>query len=164
MTPLEVTQPGCDDPELLTVTATVIARQRDGCYLQVPVSTSCSGCSQQQQCSSGLPAKALPQRQQQLWLAGADSPEVGQQVLISIQPKAVLRSALLVYLLPLLVFIAVLLLADSLQWPELLQLTAAFGSTVLVLALVRRIEQQRADQLEIRLLKILPAIRVNQLP
>lgn len=154
----------CDDPELLTVTATVIASTSDGCYLEVPVSTSCSGCSQQQQCSSGLLAKALPTRRQQLWLYCEAPPQVGEQVLISIQPKAVLYSALLVYLLPIVVFMAVLLLADSNQWPEAVQLISAVGSAAITLWFVRQLEGRRADQLEIKLLQVLPTLSVNQLP
>lgn len=145
-------QHSCDTPEQLVVTATVQSIQADGCWLQVPLSTSCSGCSQQDHCSSGVLAKALPKRQQLLWLGGSHALQLDQQVRISVTPKAVLQSALLVYLLPLLSFLVVLLLTASWQLSELVQLLSAVVAAALCLLQVRRIETRRADQLQVRLL------------
>ncbi len=153
---------GCDTPEQLVVAATVQSVQADGCWLQVPLSTSCSGCSQQDHCSSGVLAKALPKRQQLLWLAGHHSLEVQQQVRISVTPKAVLQSALLVYLLPLLSFLAALLLSASWQLTEPAQLLCALTAAALCLLQVRRIEARRADQLQVRLLPPVGEIPLRQ--
>jgi sigma-E factor negative regulatory protein RseC len=153
---------GCDTPEQLVVSATVQTVLADGCWLQVPLSTSCSGCSQQDHCSSGVLAKALPKRQQLLWLAGSHALEVHQQVRISVTPKAVLQSALLVYLLPLLSFLAALLLTASWQWSELAQLLSALALAAGSLRLVHRIEARRADQLQVRLLPMIGEIPLRQ--
>lgn len=149
-------------PSALVVKATVLRAEAAGVWLSTPVSTSCSGCQQQDNCSSGLVAKALPQRQQQLFLAGAVDLLPGQRVEISVEPGAVLHSALLVYLLPLLVFMATLALGHVQLWPELLQLAVALLSTTLTLWFVRRTERQRVDQLQVRLVRVLPEIALAQ--
>ncbi len=146
----------------LIVKATVLRQDAGGVWLSTPVSTSCSGCQQQDSCSSGLVAKALPVRQQQLFLAGGADLLPGQQVEICLEPGAVLRSALLVYLLPLCVFICALALGHLQSWHELLQLGCAVFSTALTLWCVRRVESGRADQLQVQLVRVLPDISVLQ--
>ena len=148
----------------LIVKATVVRQDAGGVWLSTPVSTSCSGCQQQDSCSSGLVAKALPIRQQQLFLADSSDLLPGQQVEICVEPGAVLRSALMVYLLPLFVFIAALALGHLQSWHELLQLGCAVVSTALTLWCVRRVELGRADQLSVQLVRVLPDISVLQQP
>ena len=148
--------------QTLLVTATVLRQDGDGVWLSTPLSTSCSGCNQQDSCSSGLVAKALPVRQQQLFLAGAATLLPGQQVEISVSPGAILGSALLVYLLPLTVFIATLLLGQLLQWHELAALAGAIVATAAVFRSVQRIELGRAGQLQIQLVRVLPDLAVTQ--
>jgi sigma-E factor negative regulatory protein RseC len=148
----------------LIVKATVLRQDAGGVWLSTPVSTSCSGCQQQDSCSSGLVAKALPVRQQQLFLAGCADLLPGQQVEICLEPGAVLQSALLVYLLPLCVFICTLALGHLQSWHELLQLGSAVISTALTLWCVRRVESGRADQLQVQLVRVLPDISVLQQP
>ncbi len=144
------------------VVATVQKVETDGVWLSTPTSTSCSSCEQQGQCSSGLIAKALPVRQQQLFLAGSTGLLPGQQVEIAVSPGAVLQSALRVYLFPLLAFLAALLLGNSLLWPEWLQLATALSVTATVFGWVRRVESHQSAQLEIRLLRVLPQLAVQQ--
>lgn len=151
-------------PQQILVKATVLRSDAGGVWLSTPVSTSCSGCQQQNNCSSGLVAKALPVRQQQLFLADSADLLPGQQVEIWVEPGAVLRSALMVYLLPLVVFIAVLALGHLQFWHELLQLAVAMGCTALALGCVRRLELVRADQLRVHLVRVLPDIAVLQQP
>lgn len=155
-------QPETAALQTLLVTATVLRQDGDGVWLSTPLSTSCSGCNQQDSCSSGLVAKALPVRQQQLYLAGAATLLPGQQVEISVSPGAILGSALLVYLLPLLVFIATLLFGQLLQWHELTALAGAMLSTAAVFRSVQRVERRRAGQLQIQLVRILPDLAVTQ--
>lgn len=163
-----VEAPSCHSPSpepgrLSVVVATVQKVDADGVWLSTPTSTSCSSCEQQGHCSSGLIAKALPVRQQQLFLAGRVDLLPGQQVEIAVAPGAVLQSALRVYLLPLLVFLAVLVLGNSAEWPEWLQLLIALSLTTGVLAWVRHIESHQSAQLEIRLLRVLPQLAIQQL-
>jgi sigma-E factor negative regulatory protein RseC len=146
----------------VVVKATVLRTDAGGVWVTSPVSTSCSGCQQQDSCSSGLVAKALPVRQQQLFVANVSGLLAGQQVEISVEPGAVLRSALLVYLLPLCVFIAALGLGYAQAWHELLQLAAALLATAFTLWLVRRVELNRADQLRVTLVRVLPDVIVLQ--
>jgi sigma-E factor negative regulatory protein RseC len=155
-------QPETAALQTLLVTATVLRQDDDGVWLSTPLSTSCSGCNQQDSCSSGLVAKALPVRQQQLFLAGAATLLPGQQVEISVSPGAILGSALLVYLLPLAVFIATLLLGQLLQWHELAALAGAILATAAVFRSVQRIERGRAGQLQIQLVRVLPDLAVTQ--
>lgn len=159
--------PQSDDPsslQRLIVKATVLRQDAGGVWLSTPLSTSCSGCQQQDSCSSGLVAKALPVRQQQLFLAGSADLLPGQQVEICLEPGAVLRSALLVYLLPLCVFICTLVLGQLQAWHELLQLGCALLAAAGTLWVVRRVESGRADQLQIQLVRVLPDISVLQQP
>jgi len=157
-------QPDPAPPQQIPVKATVLRTEGGGVWLSTPVSTSCSGCQQQNSCSSGLVAKALPVRQQQLFLPDASGLLPGQQVEISVEPGAVLRSALMVYLLPLAVFIAALALGHLQSWHELLQLAVAVGSTTLTFWCVRQVELARADQLRVHLVRVLPDIAVQQQP
>jgi sigma-E factor negative regulatory protein RseC len=157
-------QPAAVPIQTLLVTATVLRQDSDGVWLSTPVSTSCSGCNQQDSCSSGLVAKALPVRQQQLFLAGAGTLLPGQQVEISVSPGAVLGSALLVYLLPLAVFIATLLIGQLLQWHELIALAGAMLATAAIFRVVQRVERGRAGQLQIHLVRVLPDLAVTQVP
>lgn len=154
--------PESESAKAMLVTATVVRQDAAGVWLRTPVSTSCSGCQQQDSCSSGLVAKAMPVRQQQLFLAGVTDLLPGQQVEISLAPGAVLASALLVYLLPLSVFIAALMMGQVLLWHELVSMGWALLVTIFVFRAVRRIEQTRAGQLEIRLVRVLPDIAVMQ--
>jgi sigma-E factor negative regulatory protein RseC len=153
--------PDAEQAEVIVVKATVVRQEAGGVWLATPVSTSCSGCQQQDSCSSGLVAKALPKREQQLFLADFDLLP-GQQVEISVSPGAILGSALLVYLLPLSIFIAALALGHALMWHELAALGVAMLATALTLLTVRRVEQARAGQLKIRLVRVLPQIAVMQ--
>jgi len=157
-------QPNPATPQQVVVKATVLRLDAGGVWLSTPVSTSCSGCQQQDSCSSGLVAKALPQRQQQLFLADVADLLPGQQVEICVEPGAVLRSALLVYLLPLCVFIATLALGHQQDWHELAQLGTAVLATAFTLWRVRRVELGRADQLRVQLVRVLPDIAVQQQP
>lgn len=152
--------PESEAAKAMLVTATVLRQDSGGVWLYTPVSTSCSGCKQQDSCSSGLVAKAMPVRQQQLFLGGVTDLLPGQQVEISLAPGAVLTSALLVYFLPLCTFIAALMLGQLLQWHELVSLGWAALATALIFRVVKRVEQARAGQLEIRLVRVLPDITV----
>lgn len=154
--------PDAKQAEAIMVKATVIRQEAGGVWLATPVSTSCSGCQQQDSCSSGLVAKALPKREQQLFLAEMPDLLPGQQVEISVSPGAILGSALLVYLLPLSIFIAALALGHALMWHELAALGVALLATALTLLTVRRVEQGRAGQLQVRLVRVLPQIAVMQ--
>lgn len=146
------------------VKATVVRQEAAGVWLSTPVSTSCSGCQQQDSCSSGLLAKALPVRQQQLFLP--DQPQLlpGQQVEITVAADAVLRSALLVYLLPICIFISAAAFGQAMVWHELFTLLVSLFVTALTFRTVRGIEQKRSTQLQISLVRVLPDIQVTELP
>lgn len=85
--------------------ATVIKTSEQGVWLQTKVTSSCQTCSANDSCTSGVVAKAMTRRDYQFFLPVTSGLQAGQQVRIGISDGVVMKSAVLVYLVPLLGFI-----------------------------------------------------------
>lgn len=81
--------------------ATVVAVGETWVQVECRRKSACGHCHQQASCGVGSLAKSMPGRPQLLELARVGEVSVGQQVRIGIPEKSLLKSALLVYMLPL---------------------------------------------------------------
>ncbi len=82
--------------------ATVVAVAEDRAQVECRRTTACGHCQQQESCGVGAMAKAMPGRPQLLEVALTMPVSVGQQIRIGIPERSLLKSALLVYMVPLL--------------------------------------------------------------
>ncbi len=145
--------------------ATVIKTDSSGVWLQTKVSSSCQSCTASDSCSSGVVAKAMTRRDYQFFLPNHSDLLPGQQVRIGISDGVLLKSALLVYLLPLLGFIAGAGCGVLWQLSEGWQLLLAvlLGAVGMLLARVAgRHIGGAAEQVEI--LAVLPQLQVQNQP
>lgn len=145
--------------------ATVVQVETSGVWLQTKVVSSCQSCSAQDSCTSGVVAKTMTRRDYRFFLKQTDvDPElqVGQQVRIGIAEDVLVKSALLVYLLPLLMFIMALGLAFYAGWDEGLQLIAALAGGISGMLLARRLSTGIGSiQQQVQLLAVLPYLTVQ---
>jgi len=145
--------------------ATVVQVETAGVWLQTKVVSSCQSCSAQDSCTSGVVAKAMTRRDYRFFLQHtAVDPEllVGQQVRIGIAEDVLVKSALLVYLLPLLLFITALGLAFYAGWGEGGQLLVAITGGIAGMCLARKLSTQIGSvQQQVQLLAVLPHLSIQ---
>jgi len=142
--------------------ATVIKTDAKGVWLQTKVSSSCQSCTASDSCTSGVVAKAMTRRDYQFFLPNHRDLLPGQQVRIGISDGVLLKSALLVYLLPLLGFIGGAGSGVLLQLTEGWQLLLALLSGAVAMLLARFAGRRiggAAEQVEI--LAVLPQLQVH---
>ena len=94
--------------EIATVSAVYDGQVEVVCFSK----SACGACKQNSHCGTGIVSKALPARDHRFVIATELALTVNQQVRISIPEHSLLRSVLLVYLLPLLLVMAGALLAS----------------------------------------------------
>ncbi|GAA3541211.1 SoxR reducing system RseC family protein [Zobellella aerophila] len=94
--------------------ATVVQLVPEGVVLECFSRSACGQCRQSQHCGTGLVAKALPGRSHQFVVATPLPLRVGEQVRIGIPEQSLIKSAVLIYLLPLLCVLLASLLASLL--------------------------------------------------
>lgn len=82
--------------------ATVVAVGQDWAQVECRRKSACGHCHQQDNCGVGAMAKAMPGRPQLFQIALTMPVRVGQEVRIGIPERSLLKSALLVYMVPLL--------------------------------------------------------------
>ncbi|OBP13894.1 hypothetical protein A5320_14560 [Rheinheimera sp. SA_1] len=145
--------------------ATVVQIEPAGVWLQTKVVSSCQSCSANDSCTSGVVAKAMTRRDYRFFLQQTPAtPEllVGQQVRIGIAEDVLVRSALLVYLLPLMMFIAALGLAFYSGWSEGGQLLAALVGGFAGMLLARKLSAGIGSvQQQVHLLAVLPNLTIQ---
>lgn len=102
---------------MMTETATVIAFQNGIATVQSQGKTTCSGCSSKAGCgNSALSELSQFTTKQNQYIFTLKSPiplVVGQQVLVGLEEKSLLISALIVYILPLLVLLTTALISAT---------------------------------------------------
>lgn len=138
---------------MLTEIATVERQTDDGVWVSTKTSTTCSSCQQQDNCASGVVAKAFPQRRQELFVHTDRILFKGQQVEIAIESSAVLQSSLLVYGMPILGFFIGMLATQHAG--EGWQVLAGLLFALLAGVVVWRLEQHRQDRLSVSLVRVL---------
>lgn len=90
---------------MMTALATVTAVERHGKQYEIDLSceqqTSCSSCSSQKSCGTGVVTKAIGNKSLSWHLRSDKSVHVGQVVEIGFPESSLIKSAMAVYLLPL---------------------------------------------------------------
>lgn len=90
---------------MMTALATVTDVQRHGKQFEVDLScdqqTSCSSCSSQNSCGTGVVTKAIGNKSMSWHLRTEQSVQIGQVVEIGFPESSLIKSAMVVYLLPL---------------------------------------------------------------
>ena len=145
--------------------ATVVQVEAQGVWLQTKVVSSCQSCSANDSCTSGVVAKAMTRRDYRFFLQHSEAePEllVGQQVRIGIAEDVLVKSALLVYLLPLVLFIGALALAFYVGWSEGGQLLAALVGGFCGMLFARKLSAGIGSvQQQVHLLAVLPNLSIQ---
>ncbi|WP_445396391.1 SoxR reducing system RseC family protein [Zobellella sp. An-6] len=91
--------------------AIVVAVGEGGVEVASFSKSACGQCRQNSQCGTGLVSNALPGREHRFFIATELELKVGERVRIGIPEQSLITSALLLYLLPLLLLLAGALLA-----------------------------------------------------
>ncbi len=150
---------------MMTAIATVMAVEPVGKLYNVSLScqqeTSCSSCSSQKSCGTGIVSKAVGNKSLIWHLTTAQSVKVGDQVEIGFPEKSLLGSAALVYLVPLFMLILGASIGQLALIPWLNQLTRlelgeglviltsvlfAIGGFFFARAKARRLERDSKEQ------------------
>jgi sigma-E factor negative regulatory protein RseC len=93
---------------------TAIDKKNDEQYIwiETQIKTTCGGCQANDNCGTGVVAKAFTPKKEQLYLACDDAVNVGQQVKLGIPEEHLLMASALVYLLPIVVVLVTAVIAQ----------------------------------------------------
>lgn len=143
--------------------ATVVANEDAGVWLVTTPAGSCNSCNVSDDCGTGIVAKTFTPRQNRFFVKTQLNLLPGEQVQIGIAEHGLVVAALIVYLLPLLLMLIVLVLAQALWQPSELWLifmaVLAAASGFFVARLYNNRVQQQQEQVHI--LHVLPQLKVS---
>jgi len=129
-------------------------------WVECTTRTACEHCQAAKNCGTSAISKALPKRTQQLMVQSSLEVEPGQVVEIGIPEDSLVRSALVVYLWPLLGMVVGAMLGQQL-WPsvELAVIGCSVAGGVLGALLAKRwsARQVQGRALQPQVLRVLPA-------
>lgn len=141
----------------------ITAVDKDHIWVETQIKTTCGGCQAQDNCGTGVVAKAFAPKKDQLILRCKHAAKVGQRVKLGIEENHLLSASALVYLLPLMMMIVSAVAAQyflplwGLQH-ELWVVAVSFFSTALTFYWLRVKSKNTNDhRLQPKLLAILPA-------
>lgn len=100
--------------EIGTITATVKQDDKQFIYVETQIKTTCGGCQANDDCGTGILAKAFSPKKEQVYLLCEEEVKVGQKVKLGIPETTLLSASVLVYILPLVIMMAIAILAQSL--------------------------------------------------
>lgn len=92
-------------PALIIETAKVIAVEQGKATVECVSKSACASCGSAEHCGNSSLAKAFPRRTHHLQVELTESVEPGEQIELALNAKNVLHSALIIYLMPLLLLI-----------------------------------------------------------
>ena len=130
--------------------------------VETQVKTTCSACVANDNCGTGVVAKAFAPKTDALTLPCDQDVRVGQTVKLGIPESTIIQASALVYCVPLLVLVISALLAqlflpsiglDSELWVVLLSALSTAGSFMII---KRWLTSHPTRQFEPRLLQVLP--------
>lgn len=142
---------------------TVVAVKGHHIEVQTQIKTTCGSCEANDNCGTGVVARAFAPKQETLHLTCEQPAEVGQQVRLGIPEETLLGASALVYLLPLLVLIVSavslsLLFEALLIDSEPLLILGSFAATGISFWVIRKVLAKRpGGQLQPVILGLLPA-------
>jgi len=93
-------------PSLIIETAKVIAVDQGMATVECVSKSACGSCGSAEHCGNSSLAKAFPKRTHQLQVELTERVEPGEQIELALNAKNMLHSALVIYLMPLLLLIA----------------------------------------------------------
>lgn len=124
----------------------VIAVETSAVWVETRASSTCSGCSVKSGCGQGLADRLGIRERRGLIRASSDLRlNIGDSVVIGIQEQALLRSALLVYLFPLVMLFALAVVAAELGLDEPFVILMGAVGFLIACLVVRRRGQRAAD-------------------
>ena len=140
----------------------VVAKEADNIFVEVIQQSSCQACAAKSACGTRLINSLYQSKRHYLKLPYAHlpaEPEIGDQVEFHIDEAALLKSALLMYLLPLVALLAAAGLAHWLHAAVWLQIVAALLGLGISLLMVSRFSRKLEHNALFHpsLAKILPA-------
>ena len=116
----------------------VVAVEPGAVWVETQRKSTCSGCTVRNGCGQGLMDQlGVRERRGLVRALSGGCLQVGDSVVIGIREDVLLRGAVLVYLFPIIVLLAVALLASSLSAPEPYVILAGFGGFLLSWLIVR---------------------------
>ena len=142
---------------------TITAVDDDHIWVETQIKTTCSGCQANDNCGTGVVAKAFAPKKDKLIFRCHQRAKVGQKVKLGIPEQALITASALVYMLPLLVLVTSVLVAQSLlplwgfEHEGFVILSAIVSTGVAFLWVRSKVKQDKNHHYQPRLLEILPA-------
>ncbi|KKL02612.1 sigma E positive regulator RseC/MucC [Rheinheimera mesophila] len=146
---------------MLEEIATVMKSQADGVWLKTQSVSSCNACQANNDCGTGVVAKALTPRENLFFVKSQLQLLEGQKVKIAVSEQQLLSAAALLYLLPLCCLIAVAAFLSRLQLAET---TVVLGSLAALLAgfvIARLFTGSATEQQHVEIIAVLPELAVQ---
>lgn len=142
---------GSNDSQMLVETGRVVSVEHDALWVETLQKSTCSSCGAKEACGQKSLSVLAPRAHYIRVLLDADNSRIfrqGDLVQLAIPANAVVKGALLVYLLPLLAMVLAALLAEWQSWPE--PVVIAFGLAGLfaggaLIALHNRVQRNNPD-------------------
>ncbi|WJG10490.1 SoxR reducing system RseC family protein [Aliiglaciecola sp. LCG003] len=141
----------------------ITAVDKDHIWVETEIKTTCGSCQAQDNCGTGVVAKAFAPKKERLILRCHQVTKVGQRVKLGIEEHQLLGASALVYLLPLIVMLLAALGSQALLpqfelTSELWVIGFTFVATFLAFMWVKsRANQDPEHKFQPKLLAILPA-------
>lgn len=140
----------------------ITAVDKDHIWVETQIKTTCGSCEAQDNCGTGVVAKAFAPKKEKLILRCKQVAQVGQQVKLGIEEEHLLSASALMYVLPIVIMIVTALTSQAVL-PELgLQhelwiVAATFFMTYLSFRWVKRkASRNKNNKFQPKLLAILP--------
>lgn len=148
----------------------VITQVQEGAIqVSTKVANTCGSCQQNQHCGTGLLAKWLAPKPEDLRLECQESVAVGQEVVLGVEEGILLKAAALIYMVPLLVLVIAAALMSyvsgylNLQ-SEWLVIAVSFAAMASTFASIRWFLHRHAGRhFQPRLLQVLPDYRAHSI-
>ena len=148
---------------MLEEIATVMKSQSDGVWLKTQSVSSCNACQSNNDCGTGVVAKALTPRENLFFVKSPLQLLEGQKVKIAVSEQHLLSAAALLYLLPLFCLIAVAALLSRLQLAESAIVLGSLTALIVGFGIARFFSGPAAKQEQIEILAVLPELAVQHI-
>ena len=142
--------------------ATVVACDTGGVWLSTTPVASCNACQVSDDCGTGIVAKTLTPKSLQFFVPSTLNLLPGEQVKIGLAEPALVKAALMVYLLPVVMLLLATLLGSAAGFNEGGQMVLALLGAVAGFFLARRYGQRQERLTQIHILAVLPTLQVQQ--
>ena len=148
---------------MLEEIATVMKTEADGVWLKTQSVSSCNACQSNNDCGTGVVAKALTPRDNLFFVRSPLQLLAGQKVKIAVSEQHLVSAAALLYLLPLFCLIAVAALLSQLQLAETAIVVGSFTALGAGFAVARFFTGTAVQQEQIEILAVLPDLAVQHI-